>query len=240
MSACLPQNTFQNLLAVQIAQQLVACPFRVRHHTKNISALVANAGYIVQTTVGVALWRNIARLIAIFEQNPVLRIKLLELVGRAVVVAVPVCHWDFVGALLQITGQQGVLGLWKQVDVFADKAGRGVLHQSPVQQTRFGQYLKAVANPHYIAAPLGMLNHLVHNGRKAGNGTRAQVVAIGKPAGQKDKIAALEVMVFVPKRHHLRTQIGTQAINQILVAITAGKSDNTELHLLEMRRMNEE
>jgi hypothetical protein len=44
-----------------------------------------------------------------------------------------------------------------------------------------------------------MLNDLLHDGRKTGNGARSQVVPVGKSAREYDHVDPLEVSVFMPK-----------------------------------------
>ena len=70
-------------------------------------------------------------------------------------------------------------------------------------------------------------------GEKAGERAAAQVIAVGKSAGQHNAVIHVErsqVAVFVPEHHHLLFQIVLQSMLHIAVAVGAGKNNNTEFH----------
>jgi hypothetical protein len=79
-----------------------------------------------------------------------------------------------------------------------------------------------------------MLCHLVHNGAEARNGAAAQIIAIGKPAGQQYHIAALQVVVLVPKAYGRLAGDGFHGLGHVLIAVGTGESDDAEFHVWEL------
>jgi hypothetical protein len=72
----------------------------------------------------------------------------------------------------------------------ADEAQIGVAHQDAGQEPGFDQDLKAIADTENQPALGGMSSHRVHDGRPRGDCPAAQIIAIGKAAGQQDEISA--------------------------------------------------
>ena len=73
----------------------------------------------------------------------------------------------------------------------ADEAPAGVAHQHARQQARLAQDLEAVADAEHQAAALGMGADRVHDTRARRDRAAAQVVAVGKAAGQHDEVGPL-------------------------------------------------
>ena len=74
------------------------------------------------------------------------------------------------------------------------------------------------------------LVNAAHDRRKARNRTAAQIIAVGKSAGQHNRVETLERVLFVPD------VFGTQAFdavysgNAILIAVGPGKLNDGKLH----------
>ena len=74
-----------------------------------------------------------------------------------------------------------------------------VAHQDARQQAAFAENLETVADAEHIAAARGMGAHRVHDLGAAGDGAAAQIVAIGKTAGQDDEIGSGgQIVIVVP------------------------------------------
>ena len=138
---------------------------------------------------------------------------------------------DFVGALgIESGGEQRSSGFGFQVDILADESLAAVAQQGSRQQTGLGQYLESVADAQHIPARAGMGNHVFHDRREAGNGSRTQVIAVRKAARQHKAIALLQVGILVPKFHHRVAQHLAQHMDSILIAIGTGKNNHAKFH----------
>ncbi len=72
----------------------------------------------------------------------------------------------------------------------ADEFQVGVAHQDARQQPGFAQDLEAVADAQHQSAARRMGPHRIHDRRPARDGAAAQIIAIGKAAGQHDEVGA--------------------------------------------------
>jgi hypothetical protein len=90
--------------------------------------------------------------------------------------------------------------------------------------------LKAVADAQHQTAALGKLHHPAHDRRKARHGAAAQVIAIGKPAGQDQTVESARKLVFVPEKFYALAHLVLETIENILIVARAGKNDDTPTH----------
>ena len=79
-----------------------------------------------------------------------------------------------------------------QIHGGAQEGEAPVLLEGAGQQMRFGEHLKAIANPDHRAAFGRKGRHRRHDRREAGDGTGAQVVTVGETAGQDYRIHIAE------------------------------------------------
>ena len=84
-------------------------------------------------------------------------------------------------------------------DVPADEPQRPVPDERAGQQPRLAQDLEPVADAEHRTAALGEGAHLVHDGGEPRDRARAQVVAVGEPARQDDRVDAAQVVLGVPQ-----------------------------------------
>jgi hypothetical protein len=70
----------------------------------------------------------------------------------------------------------------------------------------------------------------VHDGREAGDGAGAQVVAVREAAGKNDRVGAFEAGVLVPDQLSVLAQHVLGGVIRIVVAIRSGKDDDREFH----------
>ena len=75
----------------------------------------------------------------------------------------------------------------------------------------------------------GRVDDLGHHRREAGDRAAAQVVAVGEPAGQHDRVDALEVVVAVPEGDGLGPAEAHGATGVDVVERT-GEGDDPDLH----------
>ena len=69
--------------------------------------------------------------------------------------------------------------------------------------------------------------HGLHDRRKAGQGTRAQVVAVGEAAGQDHRVDLAQAGVAVPEQHALGPgRLGR--LHHVVLAVGAGEDDDAD------------
>ena len=78
-------------------------------------------------------------------------------------------------------------------------------------------------------AALGSRDERVHDRCEAGDRAAAQVVAVGEPSGQDDRVDPLEVGVAVPEGDRLGAD-GTHGAGRITVVERARERDDPDLH----------
>ena len=94
---------------------------------------------------------------------------------------------------------EGRVGIFHaNVHMAADKAQAGVAHHRAGEQAGFEQNLKAVADAEDQSAAFGEFFHGLHHRREAGDRAGAQIVAVGKAAGQDDGVAVRQIFGLVP------------------------------------------
>ncbi len=120
--------------------------------------------------------------------------------------------------------------------VLADEFTRSVAQQCARNQAGFGQNLESVAHSKDVAASVGMLNNLLHDGRKTGNGARTKVVPVRKSAREHDHVNPLKVAFFMPKAYGFAAHALSEGLDHVLVAIRTRKSYNTEFHAAKVQR----
>ena len=205
----------------------------MRHHAQHVAALAEHAGNVGQRAVGIGLGRHFACGCRVTEGNAVLALELRERGRVTEVVALHVADGNFEHfACAQRVGKGRVGGFCAQVNLFADVFQPGIAHQRSGQQAGLAKDLKAIADAEYQAAGGCEFLDRLHDGRKTGNGTGAQVVAVGKAAGHKNRITIFQVGGFMPEQrdglvHHVRN-----GVVGVVVAVGAGKNKHAEFHLI--------
>ena len=112
----------------------------------------------------------------------------------------------------------------------ANEAQAGVAHEHAGQQPALDQDLEAVADAQHESTATGVGAHRLHHRRAAGDGAAAQVVAVGKAAGQQDEVGARrQAMRAVP--HHTGVDAGgAQGSERVALAVGAGEEDDGGFH----------
>ena len=115
--------------------------------------------------------------------------------------------------------------------VLADEFQPCVAHQHAGQQTRLAQDLETVADAEHEAAVGRELAHRVHHGRARGNGTAAQVVTVGEPAGHDYEISPLRQRgLCMPDHRGLLAGGELQRARHVALAIDSGEDENGRFH----------
>jgi hypothetical protein len=100
-----------------------------------------------------------------------------------------------------------------------------IANEGARQEARFTKDLEAVADAEEEFTGSGVLFHGLHDGREAGDGPAAEVIAIGKSAGQDDEVVAGERFVLVPDIIGSDAHFG-EGEDTVLVAIGSGEAND--------------
>ena len=98
------------------------------------------------------------------------------------------------------------------------------------EQTRFEKNLKPVTDSQDKAAFSGEVPYQPHDRRKACDRPGAEIIAVGKAAGQHYRIKAGQRRVLVPDHFDRLAEHLFEDVLAIVVAITSRKNDDADLH----------
>ncbi len=178
---------------VLAAQRGLARPLRVRHQADHVPRRAADTGDAVQRSVGIGLIGRLAERIGVAEDDAAGRLERGQHLGRRVVVALAVRnrHPEHLSDLAQAR-ERRVRPLDADADELAMKLDVAVAQHRPGQQAALEQNLKPVADAQHGPSGRRERGDGGHHRREARDGAGAQVVAMGKPAGQHDDVGAVE------------------------------------------------
>ena len=165
--------------------------FGVRHHSQHPAILADHAGDIAR--------RSIDRLVVTEGHQP-FAFEHVErfAVGKIVAVVMRDRNADRLARIIALREDRGGV-LDGQRRSAADEPLAGIAQQRTGQQPRFGQHLKAVAHAQHGHAACGGIDDRAHDRAGRRHRARAQIVAIGKPARQRDQVEPFgQVGIAVP------------------------------------------
>jgi len=116
------------------------------------------------------------------------------------------------------------------VHVAADEAETGVAHHGAGEEAGFEKDLEAVADAEDEAAVFCEFGDGIHDRRKASDGAGAEIVAVGKAAGEDDGVAAVEVFRLVPDEFDGLLEDVADGVEGVVVAVGPGKDYDSEFH----------
>jgi len=221
----------EDLPAVGRAEEFFAGAVGMGHHAENVSPGVQDARDVAQGAVGIGLRGNFSFGSGVAEGDSVFGFKLMQVLGGAVVVAFHVTDGQLKHFALGEPGGKGAIrGFSAEIDLLADVFETGVAHERTGEQAGLSEDLEAVADAQDQAASGCKALDRLHDGREAGDGAGAQVIAIGKAAGNQDCINALKILGVVPEEGDgLMSDFGNHVVS-VVVAVGAGKDQNPEFH----------
>jgi hypothetical protein len=123
-----------------------------------------------------------------------------------------------------------------QVDVLAHELLALVKHQSAGQQPGLAEDLKPVAHPDDGAPLLREAPDLGHDRRARSHGAAPEVVAVGKPARHEHALETGKRRVFVPHVFGRQTQIVSDGVQRVLIAVGAWKPDDRDFQFTTSKR----
>jgi len=203
----------------------------VGHEAGYVAFAIADAGDVVCGTVGIAggVVGTIGRGVA--EKNLVIFFESGECVRVAIVVAVAVGDGQLQNlAFLCGVGEWRVGVLNADVDVAANEAEAGVAHHGAREKAGFEEDLETVADAEDEAAAAREFGDGVQDGRKAGDGASAEIVAVGKTAREDEGVATVEVFGLVPDEFDGLLEDVADGVEGVVVAVGPGKNYDSEFH----------
>src|SRR5215210_1601724 len=161
----------------------------MRHHAEHVATLAEDPRDIALGAVGIGVRGDAAPGVRISEDNPSLRLELLEDFYWRHVSPVAVRDWNPQNfALLVQVGEHGVRILDADSHFSRYELQVRVAHQSAGQQSCLAGDLKPVADREHGSAVLCMGDYFLHDRAEARDRTYAQVVAVTEAARQNDHI----------------------------------------------------
>ncbi len=113
--------------------------------------------------------------------------------------------------------------------VAADERAVVVADEAALEQVRLGEHLEAVADAEHGHAAVRGIHDLGHDRAERGDRAAAQVVAVAEPAGQDERVDALEVVRAVPECDGLGAREPHGAL-RVAVVERAGEGDDADAH----------
>ena len=107
----------------------------------------------------------------------------------------------------------------RRCTLLADVAVAGVAHEGAGQESGFGEDLEAVADAEDEAAGCGETLDGLHDGSEGGEGSGAEVVAVGEASGDEDGVAVLERGGGVPEEGGLGAEDVGDDVVGVVVAV---------------------
>lgn len=123
--------------------------------------------------------------------------------------------------------QYRCLGIHPNSHRRTQEAEPSVLLQRAGQQTGFAEHLEPVADAEHRSTLLGERGHRLHDRGEAGEGAGPQVVAVGEPAWQNQRVESGHGGDPVPEEVGRAAQ-SPYGQHGIVLAVRAGEDDDTD------------
>lgn len=132
-----------------------------------------------------------------------------------------------------LVGEGGIDGFDPEFDGFADVFEIGVADEGTGEEPGFGEDLEAVADADDGAAFGREGFDGGDDGGEFGDGTAAEVIAVGKAAGKDDGVDVVgDGVVAMPEHLGPFPKIGRYAEMRIMITIGTGEDNYAEFHFL--------
>src|SRR6185437_15579233 len=225
------ENRLEESESIARPEQRIDCSLGVRHHPKDVSALVDDTGDGSGGAVGappfisIGSTGKIPKYDAAFALQPVNRL----LVGSVTPVTVGDRNPERRPLVIAVR-EQCVRRLHAKPYQLTHELETGVAEECPGQQSGLAGDLEAVADGQHRPAAIRERDHVPHHGAESGDCTGAQIVAVAESPGQNDHVRLLQVVVLVPEKSRLFAESVDDGAVCVVVAIGAGERDDAELH----------
>src|SRR5882762_5581598 len=133
-------------------------------------------------------------------------------------------------SLLRGVGERRVRLLDADVYVAADEAQAAIAHHRAGEQAGLAQNLEAVADAKYHSAAVREFFDGLHHRRKPRDSAGAQIIPIGKSAGQDNGVAIRQIFRLVPDKFDGLPQNVADGVKRVMIAIGPGKNYDSKFH----------
>src|SRR5467141_58296 len=201
------------------------------HESGDVTLAVADSGDIVYCTVGIAgvVVRTVGSCVA--ENHLAVLLELGKHGVIAVVIAIGVRDGNFEDlAIPRGVGERCVRLLDAHVHVAADEAQAAIAHHRAGEQAGLAQNLEAVADAEYHSAAVCEFFDGLHHRGKTRDGAGAQIIAVGKSAGQNNGVAIRQIFGLVPDEFDRLLLNVADGVERVMVAIGPGENDDSKFH----------
>jgi hypothetical protein len=130
----------------------------------------------------------------------------------------------------QAAGEWRVDRFRSELNLAAREFEPPVADQGAGQEAALDEDLESVADAQDQAAFSGKSPDRPHNGGKLGNGSAAQIIAVGKPPREDNGIYITKIVGVVPDEVRLLAEVPIHGEPRIVIAIAAGKNNNAKFH----------
>lgn len=203
----------------------------MRHQAKDVSFPTTDAGDVVARAIWIRSLGDISFRVAVPKNYPRLALQLLKCLIVAHVITFSVGDGKAQdGAHLEFVGKRTVVSFDSDVNVLTNEVKITIAYQGARQQSRFAQDLKAIANPQNEPPALRKLLHRSHYRRESCQGTRAQVIAVRKPARYDHRVVTTQIRVAMPNKIDRLAHVFRNNVIGIVVAVRAGKNYDSVFH----------
>ena len=201
------------------------------HEAEDISGFVADAGDVFAGAVGVCGVGGLARGIAVVDEDLVVCVEGGEggVVGK--VATFPVGDGDIEDlAFGGGAGESGIGRFHADALVFADEVETFVANEGTGEESALAEDLKAIADAEDGATGCSETFYRLHDRRELGDGSAAEIIAVGKASRNDDGVEACERGVLVPDEVGGGAGKVIESEYAVLVAVRAREADDGEFH----------
>ena len=203
----------------------------MRHHAENVTLLTKDAGDVAERAVGICFRCHVAGRSAVAKGDAVFGLEALELLRRAEVITFHVANGDLEDVSLgELAGEGTVGSFYADVDLSANVLEAGIAHERAGEQAGFSEDLKAIADAEDKTAALCEALDGLHDRGEAGDRAGAEVVAIGKAAGDEYGIDALKIFRVMPEKGDGLVSDFSDDVVGVVVAVGARKDEDAKFH----------
>jgi hypothetical protein len=118
--------------------------------------------------------------------------------------------------------------------MFTNEMQIAIANQRTWQQTGLTQNLKPVTNTQDETPAISKLLDGVHDGREPSKSARAEVVSIGKPTRDDDRVVRTQIGVAVPDEVDRLPYLFGNDVICVVIAIGSWKNYDAEFHVLNL------
>ncbi len=207
----------------------------MRHHAQDISFAIADSCDICDGAVGICVGVFAAIGSGVTKNDLIVAFESIKSCGIAEIISFAMADGNSQQvAAMGGAGEGRVGGFHARVDVKAAVAQTCVAKHGAGKKSGFEENLESVADTDYDAPGAGKFFNAAHDGRKARDGSSAEVVTESEAAWKNDDVRAGEIGGLMPDKFSLLAKDVMGDVECVVITIGAGKNDNAEFHVFTL------